>query len=164
MDYNKYKKILKKEKNDILSLVKEMQDNTLFGDTQKHTSQKYASGELSGYDNHLGDMATDLYMETLQNSLTDHERGKLYQVEKALGRLEEGTYGVCTACNKSIEEERLDIVPYTDYCSECAKQNDNLIDENKHVDLGFINPGCRFYSTDLTDITDLNRNGLEDQR
>ena len=48
-----YRKKLEKERDKISKTIKEMEDNTLFGDTTKHTSEKYSTGELSSYDNHI---------------------------------------------------------------------------------------------------------------
>lgn len=162
MNINKYKKKLLKEKEKLDGLIIEMQDNTLFGDTTKHTSEKYSSGELSSYDNHIADIATDVFMQDMQNSLTTHEKGKLYQVNLALDKIENGTYGICDMCKKNIDEDRLDIVPETNVCSNCAKKHDNLPLDNKNMDQNFINKGCDFYSRDLKDLTDINKNGLYD--
>lgn len=164
MDMNKYKKQLLKEKDNLTKLITDMQDNTLFGDTEKHTSERYSSGELSAYDNHPGDFATEVFMNDMQNSLTIHEQGRLYQVNKALDKIEDGTYGICEICNKKIDSDRLDLLPDTSLCSECAKTHDNLPPDTKHVDLNFVNRGCDFYSADLKDLTDLNKNGLYDDK
>ncbi|RDY24896.1 transcriptional regulator [Romboutsia maritimum] len=162
MNINKYKKKLLKEKEKLDGLIIEMQDNTLFGDTTKHTSEKYSSGELSSYDNHIADIATDVFMQDMQNSLTTHEKGKLYQVNLALDKIENGTYGICDMCKKNIDEDRLDIVPETNVCSNCAKKHDNLPLDNENMDQNFINRGCDFYSQDLKNLTDINKNGLYD--
>ena len=69
-----------KEKEKLVSLVSEMQDNTLFGDTTDHTNERYTSGELSMYDNHSADVGTEVYMQDMQNSLTSHEKGKLRNI------------------------------------------------------------------------------------
>jgi hypothetical protein len=50
MDTNKYKKELQKEKDNLTKLISNMQDNTLFGNTQNTTSERYSSGELSSYE------------------------------------------------------------------------------------------------------------------
>lgn len=162
MDTNKYKKELQKEKDNLTKLISNMQDNTLFGNTQNTTSERYSSGELSSYDNHLGDMGTEVFMQDMQNSLTNHEKGRLYQVDKALDRIENGTYGICEICKNHIDEDRLDLIPETDLCSNCAQKHDNLPLDTEHVDLNFVNKGCNFYSQDLKDLTDLNKNGLYD--
>lgn len=95
MNTTKYKNKLLEEKNNILKLVSKMEDNTIFGDTVKHTSEKYTSSELSSYDNHLGDIGTDVFMKEMQNSLTNHEKFKLNEIENALYKIEKGNYGFC---------------------------------------------------------------------
>ena len=47
MNVDKYKKELLKEKDNLTHLISSMQDNTLFGNTKDHTSERYSSGELS---------------------------------------------------------------------------------------------------------------------
>jgi len=47
-------------------------------------------------------------------------RKELAEVHKALGRLEAGSYGICIECGKNISVERLEAVPFTSLCKECA--------------------------------------------
>lgn len=157
MDMNKYKNQLLEEKNKLTNLIEEMQDNTVFGNTRNHTSERYSSGELSSYDNHIADIGTDVFMQDMQNSLTTHEKGKLGQVESALSKIENGTYGNCDICHMNIDEDRLDIIPETGLCANCAKKHDNLPEETQHMDQNFMNRGCDFYSEDLRELTDLNK-------
>jgi DnaK suppressor protein len=44
----------------------------------------------------------------------------LRDVERAIGKLEEGTYGICDRCGKLIPEERLDARPWSVLCVDCA--------------------------------------------
>ena len=67
-----YRKKLEKEKAKVSKTIKEMEDNTLFGDTTKHTSEKYSTGELSSVDNHIGDIGTDVYMHDMTNQAIIH--------------------------------------------------------------------------------------------
>lgn len=157
MDMNKYKKQLMEEKRKLDRLIVEMQDNTLFGDTTHHTNEKYASGELSSYDNHIGDLGTDVFMQDMQNSLTTHEKGRAYQIDKALSKIEDGSYGICEICNKKIDEDRLDILPETSLCTNCAKKHDNLPTINEQMDLNFRNSSSEMYSDYITNLTDLNK-------
>jgi len=46
---------------------------------------------------------------------------KLENIDNALKRIEEGTYGICIKCKKPIEENRLKIDPLTELCRECAQ-------------------------------------------
>jgi RNA polymerase-binding transcription factor DksA len=45
---------------------------------------------------------------------------EMRQIEAALERLDEGEYGVCTACGERISDKRLDVLPYTPFCRNCA--------------------------------------------
>ena len=47
------------------------------------------------------------------------------QVRDALLRVAAGTYGICTACQRNIERERLDLVPYASTCMACARVHDS---------------------------------------
>lgn len=50
----------------------------------------------------------------------DEAMGELRDVDAALSRIDEGTYAVCVTCGKSIEEERLELLPATTVCASCA--------------------------------------------
>ncbi len=45
---------------------------------------------------------------------------ELRQIKSALDRIENGTYGECASCGEAISQERLDAVPYTALCRNCA--------------------------------------------
>jgi RNA polymerase-binding transcription factor DksA len=45
---------------------------------------------------------------------------ELRQIAAALQRIEDGTYGTCTKCGADIGEARLDVLPYTPFCRDCA--------------------------------------------
>jgi len=51
---------------------------------------------------------------------------KLAKIDKALERLDKGTYGVCVHCGKPINPERLEILPYTDMCITCQAERERL--------------------------------------
>ncbi|MEG0050850.1 MAG: TraR/DksA C4-type zinc finger protein [Terrisporobacter sp.] len=159
-----YRKKLEKDKKQITKLISEMEDNTLFGDTTKHTSEKYSSGELSSVDNHIGDLGTDVYMHDMENSLIDHEKYVLNGINEALNKVNDGTYGICTNCHNKIELDRLEIIPETTLCSNCAKEIIIPPDESESMDKNRLN-SCNdmYYSEYLKDLTDLNKNSLDDE-
>jgi DnaK suppressor protein len=69
---------------------------------------------------HLADVASeavDAHVQVLQN-----ERNILDDINAALARLDEGTFGKCTDCGRGISEERLKAIPYASTCVECARQ------------------------------------------
>ncbi|MER5438181.1 TraR/DksA C4-type zinc finger protein [Streptomyces sp. NPDC002790] len=46
----------------------------------------------------------------------------LKEIDAALVRLEDGTYGACEGCGTPVPEERLEILPYTRYCVTCRRR------------------------------------------
>jgi RNA polymerase-binding transcription factor DksA len=74
--------------------------------------------EHAGYGDHLADDATELFERekalTLEGTLRDHLR----QVDVALQRVADGTYGRCAVCGRAIGKERLDAIPETTLCLE----------------------------------------------
>jgi RNA polymerase-binding transcription factor DksA len=157
MDANKYKQQLLEEKQKLSKLISEMKDNTVFGDTTDHTSEKYTSGELSSYDNHPADIGTEVYMQDMQNSLTIHEVGKLNNIESALSKIENGNYGICEECQKQIDEERLDILPETNLCSDCAKHQPKQHMTSREFNQNLINEGYGFYDEVLLELQEMNK-------
>ena len=73
-----------------------------------------------GVDNHLGDNASETYDRELEEGLDEGVRETLRQIDAALARIDEGTYGVCEIDNKPIPEERLRAIPWTTRCIEHA--------------------------------------------
>jgi RNA polymerase-binding transcription factor DksA len=157
MDNQKYRKILLKEKSNITNLVGEMKDNTLFGDTTEHTSEKYTTSELSSYDNHLADLGTELYIQEMQNSLTDHQRMKLSNINDALARIDNGTYGICENCKNTIDENRLEFIPETNLCSCCAKEIDGPVHEMESGSIKDNFSGPNLFTIVVEDLVDMSR-------
>src|SRR5438093_12431922 len=69
----------------------------------------------------LADKAASAYSKELNFSLSDGERNLLMQIEEALSRTEEGTFGTCTNCGNQVGEKRLQAVPWTPYCIDCQE-------------------------------------------
>jgi RNA polymerase-binding protein DksA len=86
-------------------------------------SQRDASGELALADQHPADAATDTEMRELDVTTEVMFEARLRQIDHALRRLDDGTYGTCQVCGRRIPVERLELVPETPYCVEdAAKQ------------------------------------------
>ena len=75
-------------------------------------------GELGGRgtDNHMGDMASVTFDRELDQGLEEGAQQTLEQIERALARIDEGTYGTCERCGKPIPEERLRARPWATLC------------------------------------------------
>ena len=88
------------------------------------SSQTDETGELSGStsDNHLADAASETYERELEEGLEEDAQAQLREVDDALARIEDGTYGTCTACGEQIPAERLEAVPWTKLCIDDARR------------------------------------------
>src|SRR6185503_13948256 len=64
-----------------------------------------------GVGNHLADDATEVFTRERNLELRGNAEDLLAQVEAALQRLDEGTYGICARCGQPIAEERLEALP-----------------------------------------------------
>ena len=76
------------------------------------------TGEGSAAPVHLADFAPSA-MDADAGALAS-ERDLLAQIDAALERLEDGTYGKCRRCGEAIEAARLEAIPYTPFCADCA--------------------------------------------
>lgn len=77
-----------------------------------------AVGELSSYDNHPADDATELYEREKDLALYEHAQQEFREINHALQAIEHGTYGKCEVCGKEISMERLQAIPTTTFCVE----------------------------------------------
>jgi DnaK suppressor protein len=68
--------------------------------------------ESMGYKQHSADEGTDVFVKQVSLKVTDKEFGVLRQIDRALEKIEEGTYGVCDLTGEEIPIKRLEAVPY----------------------------------------------------
>jgi RNA polymerase-binding protein DksA len=78
--------------------------------------------KISNPDN--ADRALTFRKNNRKKLLLDHVETRLNEIDLALKRLENGTYGVCSDCGTSIQMERLEIMPTVSLCIDCQKQHD----------------------------------------
>jgi DnaK suppressor protein len=75
------------------------------------------TGDLAiGSGDHLADSATETYLRELDGGLEENAEHLLVEIEAALQRIEDGSYGLCSECGRPIGEERLEAVPYATLC------------------------------------------------
>ena len=75
-----------------------------------------------GVGNHLADDATEVFTRERNIALRNNAQELLAQVEAALHRLDEGTYGVCARCGREIATERLEALPSATLCINCQSE------------------------------------------
>ena len=75
------------------------------------------TGDLAiGSGDHIADSATETYLRELDEGLEENAEHLLDEIDAALVRIEDGSYGRCTACGRPISEARLEAVPYATLC------------------------------------------------
>ena len=81
-------------------------------------SETDSLSELSSYDQHQADVGTETFEREKDLSILERVESELVDIEHALRRLDDGTYGTCEVCGKPIPEERLEALPATRLCLE----------------------------------------------
>jgi RNA polymerase-binding transcription factor DksA len=82
-----------------------------------------ASGNLSNAPLHLADLGSDQFEQELTLALLETGQFRLGEIADALDRVEHGTFGICEDCGQEISKGRLDAIPYTRLCIQCASRN-----------------------------------------
>jgi RNA polymerase-binding transcription factor DksA len=91
-------------------------------------SSKEDAGDLSSYGQHMADAGTDTFDRDFALSLVSSEQEALTEIDAAIKRIHDGSYGVCEISQKPIAKERLLAVPFTRYTAEAQKQ----LERNRH--------------------------------
>ena len=81
-------------------------------------SQEDGLQELSSYDQHQADVGTETFEREKDLSILQEVEGELADIEHALQRLDDGTYGTCEACGKLIGDDRLEAIRAARFCLE----------------------------------------------
>jgi DnaK suppressor protein len=115
----------KKELGDLrerlLTERSELQDQlTTIEEQSFATSQSDLSGEVS-FDEENADAGTFTFERERDLSIENNVRDLLGKISRALARMDEGTYGICSRCGKPIEKARLKALPYVDLCLKDAQ-------------------------------------------
>lgn len=101
----KFKKLLLKQREEIVSGVKQMVES----------SKEMGQDGIQD----IGDEAANIYNKQVLLSLNENERTRLQEVDEALDRIENGSYGICEECGGPISLKRLDVRPVAKYCVPC---------------------------------------------
>lgn len=122
---NHYRYLLEQHKERHEDIVDDMETLTL-GENDNH-----GSSELSAYDNHPAEVASELFDREHQMGLKQLEKREIREIELALEKIRNGTYGACEKCGKDIDPGRLELIPWAKLCIDCAREEDAFMDEIK---------------------------------
>ncbi|MCF7907580.1 MAG: TraR/DksA C4-type zinc finger protein [Candidatus Omnitrophica bacterium] len=111
-----YRERLLDLKDDTLRQMREISQDTLM------KSQKDMSGDMSGYGLHIADAASDSYERDFNLGLVSTERRIVMEIDEALKRVADGSYGICLISGKPIKKSRLKAIPYAKHTKECQEK------------------------------------------
>ena len=100
---------LQSHQEDIRVQYEEISEGTFAGDQSEMT------GEV-GFDEEYADAGTATFEREKDLSLVNNLRDLLDKIDKAMAKIDEGTYGLCDRCGKPIEKARLKALPYANLC------------------------------------------------
>ena len=104
----KREQIVKEAKIEISKYIK--------GETRQLVDTALDDGDWS-----VVDLSEDISLRQLSN-----HREVMVKIDAALGKLQEGTYGICEDCGGKISEERLKVMPFAIYCRDCQEKIEQL--------------------------------------
>lgn len=111
---------LEVQRRSLLALQAQLLGNvTRAADTVLSCGQDSASASPD-----VADRATDSLEQDLALSLLGSAEGTLGQIEDALRRIDDGSYGLCADCHATIPVARLEAIPYATCCVECARRQE----------------------------------------
>ena len=102
-----------------------------------------ARQEQQTFSLHMADAGTDQYDQDFALSMISSEQSALYEVDQALNRICNGTYGICELTGKEIEEERLDAILWTRFSLEAQKEleGSGAVSRTRLADRGSLTQG-----------------------
>ena len=119
VDTNRFREALLQERERVTKAIGYLHKENP-GNIEDETGEVVGTLDSDNY----GDTATVTYDRELDYSLEENSETVLREIDAALQRIEDGTYGVCERCGKPIEEERLEAIPWARLCLDDARKQE----------------------------------------
>lgn len=117
MDRKRARASLKADRKRLEGLLRGVRGDVNGGDhPDAATPNSEAFTELSVHDQHPADIGTEMFEQEKGHSILASLEAEVHEVDRALDRVREGSYGVCEACRRPIPVARLAALPATRYC------------------------------------------------
>ncbi len=116
---------LEKQKERLLQLRDSLLD-AMAGVAKDNLRARAEGSEASAFGMHQADAGSDAYDRDFALSLLSQEQDALYEIEEALKRLQQGTYGICEMSGKPIAHARLEALPFARLTVECQSQIEKM--------------------------------------
>ena len=118
LDTERFRTILVEERQRVLDAISYLHEETP-GSLEDETEEIVGS-----VDNHPAETASATLDREIDYTLEENSEHVLTEIEAALQRIEEGTYGTCRTCGQPISEERLEAIPYATQCIDCKRREE----------------------------------------
>lgn len=107
---------------------------------QRNGLAKESAEIVPTYSLHMADSGTDNFDRDFALSLLSSDQDAIYEIDEAIKRIENGTYGICELTGKPIPKSRLDAIPWTRYTVEAQQQleKEGLAKQKRLAQLGTI--------------------------
>lgn len=115
-DFEQFRLVLQALRDRVRGDVDQLEDEALKKNRQD------AGGDLSTMPIHMADIGSESFEQEFTISLVESGQVTLEEIDAALARIREGTFGSCEECSRGIPKQRLKAIPYTPYCVECARK------------------------------------------
>ncbi len=112
-DLKHYEIVLRRKRGEIMGDVQSLNDDA-----------RGKGGNLSNIPLHMADVGSDNYEQEFTLGLMETESRMLWRINEAIGRINEGYYGVCVETGNPIGKARLDAKPWAKWCIEIAREKD----------------------------------------
>jgi DnaK suppressor protein len=106
-ELEKYRRLLQEKKNGLMSELAKMKN------AEEETTEESTQD--------IADKAVSSYTREFLYSLNDSERSTIQQINQALIRIDDGTYGFCLNCGNLMNEKRLTAIPWSRHCVDCQE-------------------------------------------
>ena len=108
----KFKTLLTEKREEIVKKAKETLEQDMALDTDDLPDEM--------------DLASSEYLQSFTFRLRGREKGLLDKIEKALAKIEDGSFGVCESCGEEIAVKRLEARPETTLCIQCKEEQERV--------------------------------------
>lgn len=119
MNLEKFRKLLLDEKARLEEKERKIEQRN------SAASESGELGDLADYDNHPADSATLVENRAIDLAFDENISALKDQVDEALRKVADGSYGTCDRCGGTINPERLEAIPYATLCIDCQ----NIVEE-----------------------------------
>jgi DnaK suppressor protein len=117
VDTNRFRELLIDERKRVVAAIENLHEDHV-------GTLSDEAGEEVAFDNHLADTATETYDRELDYSLEENSEHVLADIDAALKRIEDGTYGICTNHGEEIPVARLEARPWATLCIDCQRERE----------------------------------------